>query len=287
MKKRRPLTLLFCLFLCLCLSSCRIKEGDVGQNKPDGEKTLEYDGELLFEGRRYTYTGDGEDIEVSDDIITVKASGIYRLSGELTEGRLRLRGSDVFLVLDGVTLNSSYGAVIEADGALTLSSSENSVNIFSSKQYTDKDSPFPSASVISKGVLKLCGEGLTVIDTEADAAILSLTDANVSGGRVNLKAQKYGMWARDDISLSGGQLTSSSADAGIYAGGGELSSGKLHISGGTLAVISQSIGLYAQKEINISGGSGTFDCKTVYKCDREKINISETNTAFPKYEKSE
>ena len=268
MKAHRPLMLLLCIAFLLC--SC---VGCNARSSADEESDVpQADGTITFNGRRFEFVGNKDAVKYEDDLLTIQKEGSYLLSGRLSEGRIRVSADgDVRLILGGAELNSSYGAVIsrEDGGRLIVESLPNTSNLLRSGAYRDTDNTFPTACVYSSGSLELLGDGSTVIDSNAECGVLSESRVILNGAYLTVKAEKYGVWVRDEFSFSSGKLTVSSARIGIYACGDVFSRGEIHISGGELVALCKDAVLWAGRLIKISGGQADVDSPVTYVCKRE------------------
>ena len=268
MKKHRPIFLITALVSALLLSSCNGLAPTGGEPISDISKS---DTSLFeFDGRRYTYNGDPDDIRAEEHVITVVKSGSYILSGKLDEGRIVADCiGEVRFILDGFSGNSSYGAVIESRGgaSLVLETAADSVNLLTSKKYGDLLAP--DGCIVAEGYLRLCGDGSLTVRSEGDCGVVCLGDAEQIGGKVSLGGKKYGIWTRDSFSFSGGKLTVISP-TGIYADCGGYSAGEVKIIGGTLTAICEDRVIFAGRRVELTGGSSTYDAPEYLLCKREE-----------------
>ncbi len=120
------------LTFSLLLSSCAlsIPKEETQTEAVDSVPTL------TFDGRRYRYSGNASDIAVEGDSLTIQRAGVYRLSGTLSDGVLRVdvsRGETVHLILDGVSISSSRAIPLEIRSAacVILELADGSVNTIS------------------------------------------------------------------------------------------------------------------------------------------------------------
>lgn len=289
MKKHRPLLILLWVVLCLCLSSCSVElppfsDGASAESLP----TSPYDGEITFEGRRYSYRGSSENITAEGDRLIIKKSGSYLLTGELSEGRIYVDcGGTVRLCLGGVSLSSTMGAVIEQGGGeLTIETLSDSINYLTAS-VCESDGVLPSGAVCASGDVRFTGDGSLVVNAKCTGIAVG-GRIYMDGGALTLSSGEYGLWARDKIKLSGGNLTLTYAKTGLCAYGGEYSLGLVEITGGSFVALCEDTAVFAGREISITGGSGDIRAKALYKCERdvdgkpEKGLINITSEDFPK-----
>lgn len=271
MKKHRPLIMLLTLFLLTwTLFGCLRSDN----NEPS--LTEDPCRELSFDGYRFSYSGDPDDISFNEDIITLHRSGEYRLSGELTEGRIRVEcDGKVRLLLDGLTASSSYGAVISSSCGtfLEIMSAGGSTNLLRSKKYSQTGQSYPVACILSEGALTFSGKGSINIRSEHGAAALSLSELRVTDGRITLGGEQYGAWARDRFVLENGAVTVSSGEYGVYVPCEDFCEGIIELMGGELNAICESAVLFAGRRIDIGNTKTTYDAPEFSQCgisDRER-----------------
>lgn len=297
---RRPYKILIS-FLCLCLVTLaaisfftgeRAEQFNIIPEEPATSSAHELKS-IEFDKRNFTYSGDARDISFDGDILTVLSPGDYRISGRLTEGRIRVScpNGRVRLILSGVSLSSSYGAVIESDSGsnLILEAEKDTVNILSSELKESRYEHLPSAAVILRSYTEILGEGKIIIDSAGDCGILSLQSLKLNVAHLTVNAKAKGIAVRDSLYMSGGRLTVKDVPTGIFAGFGDTSEGRISISGGTLTALCGEVAIFAQREILVSGGTAGIDAKQNYGCFRtengKKIQgkITVTASGFPKY----
>ncbi|MBQ8849636.1 MAG: carbohydrate-binding domain-containing protein [Clostridia bacterium] len=245
------------IFLPLALTSCRAPVRDGGSESTDSLQSpadKEYNGQLFFENRRYSYTGEPSDISADGDILTLKRSGMYLLSGELSEGRISVEcEGEVCLVLGGFEGSSSYGSVIERTdgGSLCLSLPEGTANVLTSV-YGGSEGVLPMGCVRASGELRILGDGQLTVSAKNACGIVC-SDLRIDGGELIIGCAEYGIFARNGISASGSAVTVTHARVGIYAFGGEFSEGRIEILGGRYTAVCTEVGIFAEGKLNVSG----------------------------------
>ena len=251
MKRLLALALLLCF-----LTGCGAEDRDRGPSsdctptqEPQAEET-----HLLLDGRRYTYDGDADDLTVENDRLILRRAGVYRLSGELKEGRIRVEtGAEatVRLILDGVSISSSFGSPLELCGAacVTLEMARGSVNFLSGGGVIGDGEALPAACIRSEGTLVLCGDGFLTVKGERSDGIAAMGRVIVSGGSATVAAERNGVWTRDGLYLNAGSLTVSTAECGVAAP--SETTGKVMLSGGRLTANCTKVGILAGREIAV------------------------------------
>ncbi len=274
MKSRIFIILLACL---LSFSACRSTSDD-GIRPDDTPSTEALQSEirtasvrlLTLEGRRYTYTGDAEDISAEGNVLTLQKSGTYRLSGTLTDGRLRIAvpHGTVHLLLDGVAISSSLGAPLAIDAAcVIIETAEGSVNRLtdsSASPAEPNEDICPTACIRADCRLVLQGSGTLIVSGRRENALSCSQSVSVESGSLTLSAPDIGLWVRDRLLLSGGSVTVTAATRGIVSPQGEAVEGLVAVSGGRLTVTATELAVFAGREIRISGGSGDLSAPKLY-----------------------
>ena len=266
----------FCLVILLVFTVYAFKNAKQTDTVEEPQADPPYDaGEIVFNKRNFSYDGSPEDISLDGDVLTILRGGVYRLSGTLTEGRIKVAstdGSPVRLILGGVTLSSSYGAVIETDSRtfLTVEAQKDTVNILSSTLSESRYEHLPSSCLIFRGSAEIIGEGNITVNSSADCGILALSDLSVNISQLTVSAKGKGIFVRDSFNMSDGRLTLKDTPIGIAAGSGEATAGSISILGGTLTALCKEIALMAERNITISGGNGGIDSPVIYQCSRKE-----------------
>ena len=241
MKKILLLTLI--LLLSLPLTACR------GNDPP---KQVSTERRLTLEGRRYSYTGDEQDIQVQDDVLTIRRGGDYYLSGELKEGAIRIcvpPAESVRLILCGVSITSTCHAPLWVEQAafLTVEAAAGTVNRLTDggRAEVSEDRPLPLACLGATCSILLCGEGSLIVCGRADTAIASLGTVTLPSARLTVSAPTTGIWARDALRMSGGTLTVTEAAWGVVVPRGEYTVGEITVTGGRLVALCSRVALCA------------------------------------------
>ena len=100
----------------------------------------------------------------------------------------------------------------------------------------------------SGSALTVSGEG--TLNISASYRTINVDNYTQTGCAVTLSGSYYGLHAMNDVSISGGSLTTSGASYGI-----DTNIGSITISGGTVSASGDSAGLFATLAMNITGGT--------------------------------
>lgn len=199
-------------------------------------------------------------VQIEDEVVTIKAAGVYVLSGTLTDGTIVVDAGDddkVQLVLDGVSITAADYAAIYAKNAdkvfVTLAEgAENSLTV--SGDYVQTDDNNVDAVIFAKCDLTLGGTGsLTVKDTTGHG-IVSKDDLVVTGGTYTIDSQDHCLNAKDSVRIADGIFNLSCDEDGIHAGNDDQQDGYVYIKGGDINISVGDDALHAEGLLIITGG---------------------------------
>ena len=187
-------------------------------NIPTQSNTLIEEKHLSFEERRYTYTGEKNDISIENDQLIIQSAGTYRLSGHLKEGALCIRvapDENVRLILAGISVQSSLHAPlrIESAACVTLELERDCINTFTDAPRTKekKEDFLPISCIEIYSNLIVSGEGSMIISGRTACALACSESIFVESGQITVSALETGIWVRDRLHFQNGSLTVTSA----------------------------------------------------------------------------
>ena len=207
-----------------------------------------------------TATCDNSNVQIEDEVVTIKAAGVYVLSGTLTDGTIVVDAGDddkVQLVLDGVSITAADYAAIYAKNAdkvfVTLAEgAENSLTV--SGDYVQTDDNNVDAVIFAKCDLTLGGTGsLTVKDTTGHG-IVSKDDLVVTGGTYTIYSQDHCLNGKDSVRIADGTFNLSCDEDGIHAGNNDQQDGYVYIEGGDINISVGDDAIHAEGLLIITGG---------------------------------
>ena len=207
-----------------------------------------------------TATCDNSNVQIEDEVVTIKAAGVYVLSGTLTDGTIVVDAGDddkVQLVLDGVSITAADYAAIYAKNAdkvfVTLAEgAENSLTV--SGDYVQTDDNNVDAVIFAKCDLTLGGTGsLTVKDTTGHG-IVSKDDLVVTGGTYTIYSQDHCLNGKDSVRIADGTFNLSCDEDGIHAGNDDQQDGYVYIEGGDINISVGDDAIHAEGLLIITGG---------------------------------
>ncbi len=166
---------------------------------------------------------DSSQVTVSENVVTITASGTYVLTGKLSDGRIVVdagKEDDVELVLNGVDITCSNYAPIQIlqAGDTTIELAEESENILTDGTAYElaDDEDNTDAVIFSKDDLKLDGKGTLTIHANYKHGIVCKDDLEIKGGIYNIYAEEDGINANDSITVDDGVITISAGDDGMH-----------------------------------------------------------------------
>ena len=207
-----------------------------------------------------TATCDSSNVQIEDGVVTIKAAGVYVLSGTLTDETIVVDVGDddkVQLVLDGVSITAADYAAIYAKNAnkvfVTLAEgTENSLTV--SGDYVQTDDNNVDAVIFAKCDLTLNGNGsLTVKDTTGHG-IVSKDDLVVTGGTYMIDSQDHCLNGKDSVRITDGTFTLTCDEDGIHAGNDDQQDGYIYIEGGDIDISVGDDAMHAEGLLIITGG---------------------------------
>lgn len=207
-----------------------------------------------------TATCDSSNVHIEDGVVTIKAAGVYVLSGTLTDGTVVVDAGDddkVQLVFDGVSITAADYAAIYAKNAdkvfVTLTEgTENTLTV--SGDYVQTDDNNVDAVIFAKCDLTLGGSGsLTVKDTTGHG-IVSKDDLVVTSGTYTIDSQDHCLNGKDSVRIADGTFTLTCDEDGIHAGNDDQQDGYIYIEGGDIDISVGDDAMHAEGLLIITGG---------------------------------
>ncbi len=196
-------------------------------------------------------------VTVSGGTVTVTAEGTYLLTGSL-KGKLVVDAPEdakIQIVLSGAEISSDSGAAICVRNAnklfVTLAAGTDN-SLVSGQAHTDDT----DAALYSKCDLTLNGSGSLTVSAPAGHGISCKDDLAVTGGNYTVTSANQGLDANNSIRICGGAFTVTAGKDGIHAEHKEdAAKGFIYISGGNFALETAGDGISAGSNLQIEGGT--------------------------------
>lgn len=199
-------------------------------------------------------------VQIEDGVVTIKAAGVYVLSGTFTDGTIVVDAGDddkVQLVLDGVSITAADYAAIYAKNAdkvfVTLAEGAgNSLTV--SGDYVQTDDNNVDAVIFAKCDLTLNGTGSLTVKDNTGHGIVSKDDLVVTGGTYTIYSQDHCLNGKDSERIADGTFNLSCDEDGIHAGNDDQQDGYVYIEGGDINISVGDDALHAEGLLIITGG---------------------------------
>ena len=184
---------------------------------------------------------DAVPLPLSDEEVVIRESGIYSLSGSLTDGSVTVDAKDdsiVYLVLDGVSITNPAGSALRIVSAekVILTLADGTVNTFT--QGTDEPDDRNSDAVIASACdLTINGTGHLDVAGNYREGISSEGTLRIVSGELSVTSQDDAITGRDAVCIGGGVLDilSLGGDAITSSNAQDPDLGYIAISGGILS----------------------------------------------------
>lgn len=216
-----------------------------------------------------SFTDGGIDVNgggasVADNTVTITKAGVYSLSGSSDNAKVIVeagKNDEVTLMLNGVSLESADGSVIDCESGKTLALYlvENTESFISdSAVYTfPTEDTEPDGAVFSRADLAIMGGGSLSVTGNYKDGVKCKDGMTVKSGRLTVTAADDGIVGKDYVSVSGGEITVNAQSDGIKSTNTDAGRGHITITGGTLSVTALKDGIQAEKELTVEGGELT------------------------------
>ena len=204
----------------------------------------------------------GEGAAVQGSVITISDEGTYIISGTLSDGQVLVDASKkdiVRLVLDGVDISSESGSVIIVDKAkkVILTLATGSQNYVRDASHYEDDDADADAAIYADDDLTINGSGSLKVEGRYKHGIKTVDDLVITGGTLTISSAKEALKGKDSITITDGNITINAAGDGIKSDNDHEGTGWILIEGGTFDISADGSGIEAEVGLKISGG--TFD----------------------------
>lgn len=219
---------------------------------------------ITFDGSDISIDGSGASVE--GGILTIRAEGTYILSGTLDEGMVIVdveKTGKVQLVLSGTSITSQVSAPIyvrQADKVFITLAEGTENTLTSGECFTAVDGNNIDATIFSKEDLTLNGSGSLTVTAPSGHGVVSKDELTITGGSFTITSASHGLSGKDNVCISGGSFTISSGKDAIQADNDEDPAlGFVYISGGIFDLTAQGDGISASSTLTIDSGSFTME----------------------------
>ena len=269
--KHGRLKLIFILTaLILILGGCAAKSEDSEGQKEQTTKQSPSKEEMPSQEETVIKAeGNVTEVDLSGMKGTVyfREGGVYRLSGKLKQGQLVIdagKNDDVELILAGVSVTSTVGAALYCRNAdnlvITLQeNTENSLTDAGKYYFDDPVKEEPNAALFSKADLTIRGEGSLTVEANYKHGISTKDDLVISGGVLSVTSASDALRGKDSVLIEGGSIRLKAGKDGIAATNDladqDEEKGWIEINGGTFDITASGDAVQAETRLTISDGS--------------------------------
>lgn len=150
------------------------------------------------------------DIVLTEGGVDITEPGVYRLSGQVADGSIRVAPAtegDVWLLLDGVSVHNEDGAALTSDGCdkLILTLAEGSVNSLTQGSATP-DEEDNDAAIYVRDDLTINGTGALTIESAYLDGINCRDSLRIVSGEITVTAVDDGLVGKDEVTIGGGTI---------------------------------------------------------------------------------
>ncbi len=232
----------------------------------------------LFSDRDLAQTADtagAQTITVQDgETYTVSAEGVYIVKGSASDCTILVDADEkakIQLVLDGVSItNSDFPAIyaVDADKVFVTLVGENALTVSGDLKADGETNT--DAVIFAKTDLVLNGTGSLNVSSTANG-ITSKDDLKVTGGTYTLTTAEDAIEANDSISVCGGSFTIETQKDGLHCENDE-GTGDICITGGSFTINAKKDGIQAASILQIDGGTFNINASEGFESTYVQIN---------------
>lgn len=206
-------------------------------------------------------------VSISDSTVTIQDEGTYILSGSLDNGMIIVNADKedkIQLVLNDVSIRSETSAaiyVLQADKVFLTLPDGTASSLSSGETYTAIDENNIDAAIYSREDLTINGTGCLTVTSPGGHGIVSKDELTITGGDLTVNSASHGLDGKDCIAITGAKLAITSGKDGIHAENDDDETlGWLYIESGAFTISAEGDGISAAAYMTIL--DGTFDITT-------------------------
>lgn len=203
---------------------------------------------------------DAPSVVISGTTATITKGGTYIIRGGLADGSIVVNVSTKdkpHLVFDGAQINSATSAAlyIKSAGKVFLTLAEGSQNTLSNGgSFVSNDGNIIDGAVFAKPDLTINGSGKLTVNSPAAHGIVCKDDLAVTGGDLTINSAFHAIDVNDSVRIKDSTLTMDSGKDGIHAEDADnAATGFVYISGGSLQIDAEGDGISAALTAQIGG----------------------------------
>lgn len=278
-------TILLLLALCVLLCGCSKKSSGSASTTPTGTlASADIDTNNLFSDRdleqgydekssiSITLNGgsavcDDSAVTISGGDIVIGKEGTYVLSGTLNDGSVKVnadKADKVQLVLKNATIHSQSSApiyILQADKVFLTTADGTQNTLSNGGSFTVLDDNNIDGVIFSKEDLTMNGKGSLTIESPAGHGVVSKDELTITGGNFTITSASHGLSAKDSIALRGAAFDIAAGKDGIHAeNNDDTAIGFVYIESGSYTITAAGDGISAASDMQIEDGTFTLLC---------------------------
>ena len=202
----------------------------------------------------------GSGVQVKGSTITVTGDGTYILTGSFT-GMVVVNAKNnakPHLVLNNAHITSPSSAalyVFNCDKTVVTLAPNSENTLSNGGSFTAIDDEKIDGAIYAKQDLTLNGSGKLTVSSPVGHGMVCKDDLAITGGEYTVTSAEHGIDANDSIRVTGATMRLSSGKDGLHAENSDDSSlGFIYISGGALDIDAAGDGISAGSTMEITGG---------------------------------
>lgn len=220
--------------------------------------------EITLSGTFISVNGSGATVDGTT--VTINSSGVYRITGSLSDGQVIVNSDDeatVKILLNGVDITCSDSAPIfveDAEKVVVYLTTGTTNELTDGTNYVLNSDEEPNATLFSKSDLTIFGEGYLVVDGNYNDAIGSKDGLIIASGTFTINAVDDGIRGKDYLIIKDGSFDITSGGDGLSSDNEDNTElGYIFIQAGTFDITSTSgDGIQAETDLLISDGDFTI-----------------------------
>lgn len=220
-------------------------------------------------------------VEFMDDDLVIKDSGVYKLSGELNDGQVRIEGDfkgKVEIVLDNVRIktNKAFAIYSTNDSPLLVRLANGSDNYIGTNVTGASSETLLQYAIFANNTLSLTGNGSLFVDEGFLNAIGSADVLTFISGSYSLFGSVSAISSNSCVIIRSGVYNLLAGNFAIISMNDV--NGYIYIENGEFDIISKGCGVVATNEIIFAGGKIKIESeKTAVKCKTIDVLSGEFN----------
>lgn len=223
--------------------------------------TEEGDNSVHIEFNKTTASCNDSSVQINNSTITITKEGTYIVSGILDDGTIVVDAPDtdkIHLILDNAEITSKGSAPIYVNEAdkIFITLKDESTNILTNGGSYDQapDSKIDGV-IFSRQDLTINGNGKLTIDAASGHGIVCKDDLVITGGNITIDAASHGIDANDSVGIDIASITINCGKDGIHVENSDDDTlGNFLMKTGSLIITCEDDGIHASASLTVNDG---------------------------------